>query len=347
MPPSLTIGIVTYNAAAHLDGCLSTAAGQSGLRLRIAVVDNASSDGAADWLRDRRDIDELVLNDRNVGFGRAHNQLMGPLESDYYLALNPDVRLDPDYAARIIEQMESTDDIGWATGKLLGMDRAGQSTGRLYSAGHALMRDGFAFNIGQGARDEGQFDAGGEVFGANAAAAIYRRAFLEDLRLVEGAVFDEAMFLYFEDIDLDWRGQLLGWRCRYVPEAIGLHLGDYTQAGGHPRLVAQGLANRYRSVFKNAFGWDLLSYNLPRFLIHCGLRLAAQPRLGWIMLRPFQSGELGELVRARGQMARRRRVDRAHVMRWFAWSAAQSGSEGAGWIQRGRRFTGRAGLPGG
>ena len=56
------------------------------------------------------------------------------------------------------------------------------------------------------------------MFGASGAAALYRRAMLDDVR-VEGEWFDENFFAYREDADLAWRAQLLGWRCRYVAAA--------------------------------------------------------------------------------------------------------------------------------
>src|SRR5713101_5004470 len=61
-----------------------------------------------------------------------------------------------------------------------------------------------------------------EIFCVSAGAALYRRAMLEDIRLASG-FFDRTFFMYFEDVDLGWRGRLAGWSAVYVPSARVLH----------------------------------------------------------------------------------------------------------------------------
>ena len=61
------------------------------------------------------------------------------------------------------------------------------------------------------------------VFGATAAAALYRRAMIDDISL-DGEFFDSDFFVYREDADVAWRAQLMGWKCLYVPYARGYHV---------------------------------------------------------------------------------------------------------------------------
>jgi hypothetical protein len=91
--------------------------------------------------------------------------------------------------------------------------------GRLYDAGDVLRRDGVCEQRGRFRRDDGSFDAAGEVFGACAGAALYR---VEAFERAGG--FDERFFSYLEDVDLALRLQLAGWRCAYVP-AVARHAG--------------------------------------------------------------------------------------------------------------------------
>ena len=94
----------------------------------------------------------------------------------------------------------------------------------IYDAGDVLRRDGACVQRGRFARDDGSYDEPGEVFGACAGAALYRR---EAVRAVGG--FDERYFAYLEDVDLALALRRAGWRCRYVP-AVALHAGEGSSA---------------------------------------------------------------------------------------------------------------------
>jgi len=76
-------------------------------------------------------------------------------------------------------------------------------------------------------RDEGQFDQPGWIFGGCGGAVAYRRAMLDQV-----GMFDESFFMYCEDVDLNWRSQLAGWKCWYTPEAVVYH--KLSATGGGP-----------------------------------------------------------------------------------------------------------------
>jgi GT2 family glycosyltransferase len=128
-------------------------------------VDNASSDETVGWVKTRYLDVRVIENAENVGFGRAHNQAMASVgEGDYYLALNPDAELEPDYIARLVESLERSDPaFGFAVGKLRLKTADGARTMTLYSAGHALTRSGYAFNIGYGLDDSREFSNSGAL----------------------------------------------------------------------------------------------------------------------------------------------------------------------------------------
>ncbi len=71
------------------------------------------------------------------------------------------------------------------------------------------------------------------VFGATAAAALYRRSMIEDISL-DGEFFDTDFFVYREDADVAWRAQLMGWKCMYAPYAA-----DITSARCCPAIAAR------------------------------------------------------------------------------------------------------------
>jgi len=95
--------------------------------------------------------------------------------------------------------------------------------------------DGIPFNRGVWERDEGQYDQEGWIFGGCGGAVAYHRAMLDDVAPRTGttwAVFDESFFMYCEDVDLNWRAQLAGWRCWYAPRAVVYH--KLSATGGGP-----------------------------------------------------------------------------------------------------------------
>ena len=109
------------------------------------------------------------------------------------------------------------------------------------------------FERGQGEADRGQYDASGEVFGADACAGLYARAMLEDVA-VRGEIFDEDFFAYREIVDLSWRARLRGWRTVYEPEAVAFHCRTFspaTRSAVSPRLKRLSLKNRYLMILKN------------------------------------------------------------------------------------------------
>jgi len=310
------VGIVTYNSAADLPVCFAALNVQTYPDIQITVLDNASSDGSAAWAAANAPHARLIESALNVGYGRGHNRILSTLTlhpGDFYLTLNPDVQLAPNYISALVNALADDPRIGWATGKLIQPDT---DPPLLYSAGHALFRSGFAFNIGYGLPDTAAFDVPRRVFGAPGAAALYSADLIAGISC--GAdFFDPALFLYAEDTDVDWRANLAGWQCGYIPAATALHRGS-TPTG---RLKSMAIANRYLSVIKNAALFDLLTYNLPYMLAHGLARLIVSPAFGWTLTR--------ELVRHLPDVLRRRtpNINRDINQAWFHWSAQQPSTQ--------------------
>jgi len=336
----LTIGIVNFNGLRVLPSCIDSVLQQRGIAREIIVLDNASTDRSRDWLMSAEGIDRIIMGGENLGFARAHNEIIRHMRGDYYFCLNPDVILADHFLERLITEAEVSKDAGWFCGKLLNLVDDMHAEDQIYSTGHAMRRDGFVFNIGAGEKDDGKFDKSREVFGANAAAALYRKEMLIDLEQSTGEIFDDSMFLYYEDADLDWRARLLGWKCRYVPDAVAWHMGDYTGAGGDSRLSSQGIANRYKSMLKNAFLVDLLSCNIPGFILHCLFRSLSWRGRG-LPIAISVLVNLPKILEKRSMIMRYRRIDRHEMLKWFEWAKAQPGYERSGLSYRLRNYFAR------
>ncbi|HEV2812057.1 MAG TPA: glycosyltransferase family 2 protein, partial [Solirubrobacteraceae bacterium] len=193
-----------WNGRRWLPGLLDSLAAQTEPPDEVVVVDNGSTDGSLDLLRDRG-VRTIALG-RNTGFAFAANRGVEAVSADAVALVNTDVELEPDWLARASAAL--ADGVGSVATKMVLLD----DPDVLDDAGDELRRDGVAHQRGHGRRDDGRFAVGGDVFSACAGAALYRRAALLDV-----GGFDERLFSYLEDVDLGLRLRLAGWRCVYEP----------------------------------------------------------------------------------------------------------------------------------
>ncbi|WP_445150068.1 glycosyltransferase family 2 protein [Baekduia sp. Peel2402] len=198
-----------------LPGMLASVRAQTRAADRVVVVDDGSRDDSVAWLRSEGV--EVLERGASGGFAAAVNagwRFVGA-DSDAIALVNTDVELAPDWLERTTVALAADDGAAAVACKMVGMDDAGL----IDDAGDVLRRDGVCEQRGRGHRDAGQFDAPGEIWGACAGAALYRRAAVD---AVGG--FDESYGMYLEDVDLSLRLRLAGWTTRYEP-AVARHAG--------------------------------------------------------------------------------------------------------------------------
>lgn len=323
MPVSMAVTIVTFDSARFLASCLDGVAAQAYAPREVVVVDNASRDESVAIARRHPVVTRVVENAGNVGFAAGQNQAIALTASDWVLTLNPDVVLEAAFLAELAARAERPRPLGTLCGKLLrlGADGRPASPVRIDSTGIVFTRSFRHFDRGSEEPDDGRFDREEPVFGATAAAALYRREMIEDVA-IEGDFFDPAFFAYREDADVAWRAQLLGWDCLYVPSALGYHVRRALPAnrGELPAMLNRhSVRNRFLMRIKNA---DTAVWR------RCGLRGLARDLVvvggcltwEWRSLPALREVVAG-LPRARRQrveIQRRRRRGGAEVARWFA-----------------------------
>jgi hypothetical protein len=216
--PTVTAAIATYNGRGLLEVVLSSLARQTHDDLRVVVVDDASDDGTVEWLREQWPAVGVVVHPENRGVTAALNSCVrAGAGSEFVLLLNNDVELDPHCVQELIAALSAHPEAAVAGAKLLDYSRRDllDGTGDVYSWA------AIAHRRGQGEIDREQYDDEQEVFGACAAAALYRTAAFADVGL-----FDEQFFALCEDIDWSFRARLAGYGCRYAPAAIAYHIGS-------------------------------------------------------------------------------------------------------------------------
>jgi hypothetical protein len=222
--------IPNWNGVRWLPGCLDSVAAQRLPAGEVIVVDNGSSDGSVDYLRAEHPGVTVIELGANTGFAVAANHGIRAARGELVALINTDVVLEPDWLARLTAALAADPASASAACKMLDLaDRR-----LVYDAGDVLRRDGACDQRGRFQPDQPRFDQPGEVFGACAGAALYRRA-----AVLGAGGFDERYFAYLEDVDLALRLRLAGWRCRYEP-AVALHAGQgssHQLAGAHHYLV--------------------------------------------------------------------------------------------------------------
>lgn len=221
--PSVSIIIPTWNGRHHLETCLPALSAQIYPAFTVLVVDNGSTDGTVEWLREAwPEVRTLVL-DRNLGFARGVNAGLRAATGDLLALLNNDTEAEPDWLANLVAGLLRHPDAGMAASKIkLWDDRT-----RIHSAGDFYTRGGRPGNRGFWEVDDGRFDEEEFVFAPCAAAALYRREVFEEVGL-----FDPRFDSYLEDVDLAWRAHHAGWHCVFVPDAIVYH--KVSATGGGP-----------------------------------------------------------------------------------------------------------------
>jgi len=320
----VSVLICTFNSRSVLPACLQALRQQTCGPLEVVIVDNASSDGTREIL-DRLQAPEyqVILNQENVGFAAAQNQAIRRSRGEWLLSLNADVVLSPEFVSQLLAAAEDMDGrVGALCGKLLRWNPAGQPefTSRIDSTGIYFVRNLRHFDRGSEEMDSGQYDQMQYVFGATAAAALYRRAMVEDVS-VEGEFFDEAFFAYREDADLAWRAQLLGWSCLYVPSAVGWHERRVTPERFRqlPLVINwHSVKNRFLMRLKNATLGTWLRLLFPitwRDLLIVGYSVLVDRRL--LSALAFVWSNREHTRRKRRLIQSRRRAPEKEIRHWF------------------------------
>jgi hypothetical protein len=193
----------------------------------IIVVDNGSSDGSLELVRESFSAVKIIALEKNYGFAIGNNIALKEVSTEYVALLNNDAMPDNYWLANLIGALKNHPDAGFAASKMLfyhnsdQIDRAGDV---FTTAGTALLR-------GRGKTSKA-YNKKEYVFGACAGAALYRTDMLREI-----GFFDEDFFLLYEDVDLSFRAQLRGYRCIYVPEAVVYHVGSGSIGDDTPTSV--------------------------------------------------------------------------------------------------------------
>jgi len=212
---NIAVVIPNWNGKDTLGACLDSLLQQT-LEHQIIVVENGSTDGSLEFLRQKYPQVQLVVNQKNLGFaGGVNSGIKHAIDEgcEFVALLNNDATVDKDWLKQLVSAITSNDHIGIVTSKIMSANKIHlDSTGDIYTIW------GLPYPRGRGENVSNVYDKDTTVFGASGGASIYRVKMLQQIGL-----FDNDFFAYYEDVDISFRAQLADWKVTYQPKALVYH----------------------------------------------------------------------------------------------------------------------------
>ena len=250
----VTIIIPNYNGKHFMEPCLKSLAEQTCKDFKILVVDNASTDGSVEYMKEEYPEIETLVLEKNYGFSKAVNVGIRHADTPYVLLLNNDTTVEPHFVREMIRAIERSRYIFSVSSKMIQMYHPEliDSAGDLYTV--------IGWGICRGAgRSITNYTEDCEIFSACAGAAIYRRELFKKI-----GYFDENHFAYLEDIDVGYRAKIYGYKNVYCPSALVYHVGGGTSGSKYNAFkVKLSVRNNIYVNYKNMPVLQLLLNLLP------------------------------------------------------------------------------------
>jgi GT2 family glycosyltransferase len=297
----VSIVVVTWNGRHYLDACLAGIAAQEGISAETIVVDNASTDGTAAYLRERYPWVRVVALPQNHGFAGGNNAGVRHARGRFVALLNNDTVAHPGWLRALRDGIDERAGFALAASRIVYM----HDPAVIDSAGDGMLRWGGAFKRHHGAPATLAGESR-EVFGVCGAACLMPKAIYDEL-----GGFDEDFFASHEDVDLSYRARLLGYRCRYVADAVVRHHGSATLGRVSRFAVFHGQRNLEWVYVKNTPGRMLLR-TLPGHLLYNAAAAIHFVRSGlagsFVQAKLAAFAGLPRMLRKRAAIQRTRRV---------------------------------------
>lgn len=302
--PRASIIIPNWNGLDLLRPCLNSLRKQTTTDFEVIVVDNASTDGSVSVLADEFPEVRVLPLTTNGGYSGGCNAGIRAARGEILVMLNNDTEVDPAWIETLVDALDRHPEAGSAASRMMIYSKPGI----LHSAGDLMRRDGTPDSRGVWTPYGPPFDREEYVFGGCGGATAYRRSMLEEI-----GAFEERFFMYCEDVDLNWRAQLAGYKCIYVPEAVVYH---HLSATGGGTLASYYVGRNTLWVIARCYPGSLLRRHWHHIL-------KGQWTVAWSALRAWRGASAR--ARLRGQLA--------GLLTWPRWMGVRRV------IQRQRRVT--------
>ena len=300
----LSVVILNWNGRRHLERYLPSVVEHTTGEAEVVIADNNSTDDSLVWLRINYPDIKVVKLDKNYGFAGGYNRALKHIDSDYYLILNSDVEVTAGWWQPLVEVLDRESDVAVVAPKLRSatdprmFEYAGASGGFIDFLGYPFCRGRILSAV---ERDEGQYDDSRDIFWASGAAMCCRASVFHAL-----GGFDEDFFAHMEEIDLQWRMQLAGWRIVVEPKSVVYHLGGGTLPASS-RKIFLNHRNNLAMLFKCASPMQRAVVAVVRpftDMLEAFVNLVTlHPQRAWAIVRAW-----GEFIAWHGALSRKRKA---------------------------------------
>ncbi|PCJ65588.1 MAG: dTDP-Rha--alpha-D-GlcNAc-pyrophosphate polyprenol alpha-3-L-rhamnosyltransferase [Bacteroidetes bacterium] len=248
--PKVAIVILNYNTRSLLERFLPGVLETNYSNKEVWVVDNASTDDSVEFTKSHFNEVRLLVSEKNLGFAGGYNWALDQIEADYYVLLNSDVRVTPNWLKPLVDLAISDKTIAAIQPKILDakeprmFEYAGASGGFLDKWGYPFCR-GRVFDSLE--EDAGQYNDAIDVFWASGACMFIQADLYHKARGL-----DADFFAHMEEIDLCWRLQRMGYSIKVQPASEVFHIGGGTLAEGSDRKYFLNFRNNLFLLAKNS-----------------------------------------------------------------------------------------------
>lgn len=217
--------------------------------VEIVVADNGSNDGSVQFLEKNFPKVRLIRLDKNYGFTGGYNKALSQIKARYYLILNSDIKVTPEWIEPMRSIMEKDPSVGACMPKIKSYHKteffeyAGAAGGFIDKLGYPFCR-GRIIDVLE--EDRGQYNDETEIFWATGACMMIRADLFNEL-----GGFDDDFFAHMEEIDLCWRMKHKGYKIMYTPESTIYHIGGGTLSSDSPFKLYLNYRNNLSLLYKN------------------------------------------------------------------------------------------------
>lgn len=286
--PEVAVIILNYNGKDYLEQFLPALLKTTYPNYQIYVADNGSSDTSYDLIQTQYPQVFWIDLKENHGFAQGYNLALQQVKADYYVLLNSDVEVTPNWIAPIIELMERDRTVAACQPKILAFNQknyfeyAGAAGGWLDRLGYPFCRGRIFQKL---ERDKGQYDTTQEIFWASGAAMFIRANLFHDI-----GGFDGSYFAHLEEIDLCWRLKRAGYKIMVRPKSVVYHVGGGTLSYENPQKTYLNFRNSLFTLVKNE--------SISKLIWLIPLRLLLDGLAGVMFLMKGQFKNTGAIVKA-------------------------------------------------
>lgn len=248
--PNVAVVILSWNGKEYLKKYLPSILQSSYSNYKIYVADNASTDGTVAWLQAEHKEVAIIETGYNAGFAEGYNIALNQIDAEYFVLLNQDVAVEPNWIEGLVEKADSDKSIGACQPKILAdkersyFEYAGASGGFIDRWGYPFCR-GRIFDSREA--DLGQYQSSVEIAWASGCCLFIRADLYKSMQGL-----DKDFFAHMEEIDLCWRIKNAGYKIYVCPDSVVYHLGGGSLNYGNPRKTFLNFRNNLRMLVKNA-----------------------------------------------------------------------------------------------